>query len=348
MKGIVIVLLIMSISPFVMVESEAKLWNLLIEADVIGEAAYGGDIVIAGIVVDHASRAVKSTVQINVGEYSLTSETNIDGQFEMVIKNSNLLPGTHKALIRTVSENDLIGLANIPVVIQGDYRPSDHTARMLATTEALKYLSANESDFEENSINAKLYKYYQKLQQDRIMQYEKEMIIENERRNMEHVHKEQAIILEKLLKTQTTSTIINSHARQVFLESLDDVQREIFIAQQKHTLEIQKSLGEAIRNNTNQNTASSIIKHSAEFAIPRHVMETFTPTTALDINNYVTVTPATNSEIIQGEPELIRDEPESSSITDVVSGAGITTVYLNVDGVMTKHIFDGTRLVVAE
>lgn len=330
MRGIVCALLVVALTPLLAAESEAVLWDLIVNADVVGDIEYGDDIIIAGRVTNHAGWAEQSNVQIIIGEHSIIKETGDNGTFTVGIKDADLLPGTHGVYIRATSEEDRVGVLNMRITVEGEVRVSDHLARMLATNHAMRYLAADVSDFDENSIDSQLYKYYHELQERMIIQREIESQIKDSRTEIENLITESKEIQEKEIEEELKENKIELTREHIkFLEGLDEREREIFQAQVNHTLEVHRSL-------IATGDGKSVAERNSKFAIPRHVMEGFTPNAEFDIEEYKKELGIPN-EPRQDAPETQTPEPE----TDI----DVTTVYLNVDGVMTKHIYNGTSLV---
>lgn len=362
MRGIIVALVVLALAPLAVTSSDAVLWDLIVEANVVGEAVYNGDIVIAGIVTDHAGLPKLSTVQVMIGEYNIEDQVDTNGQFEIIIKKSNLLPGTHLIHIRATTQDGLLGLTNLQVRVEGDFKPSEHTARILASKQAMRYLNADITDFENRPLEAKLYDYYQKLLQQMIDQRTIEDAIEEKQLEFAQVqleaYKRQQIDINK--EQANNDNRYQSYERQVFLASIDESYREIFIEQLDYTLSISKSLSDALETAPDRSTAIELMrKYNMQTAIPRHVIEGGVPKASSDndeqqasvpsdagTNSTETAQPVTETaKLPQSEPNPKSDPADNTSDDDSQS---VTTVYLNVDGVMTKYLFDGTSLSRAE
>lgn len=331
--------------PLTVVDSEAVLWDLIIDAEVVGKVEYGGDIIITGWVSNHAGRSEQSTVQIIIGSHVIERHTTLEGVFTVGIKDSELLPGMHVMYVRATTQDGLTGVLNTKFIVEGEYTPSEHTARMLSSRQALYYLNTNSTDFVDNSIDAKLHNYYHGLQQQMIRQYELESEIVKGQSEL-NVIKDAAnkVLEESIIKDIIDNDVLVNQEHQIFLENLDDYERDIFIGQLNHTLGVHESLT-ATQLDVGQSVRQAIQERNSQYAIPRHVMESLTPSAKFDIEEFLKENGIT--ERVDPEPVETTDESVEPT-TDVNAGTGITTVYMNIDGVMTKHIYNGTSLVRAK
>jgi hypothetical protein len=64
----------------------------------------------------------------------------------------------------------MTGMASTQFQVTGDFSPVSALQEKLSTDEAIKYLSANESDFEKNPIGQTLFKYYHGLLEEMVLE----------------------------------------------------------------------------------------------------------------------------------------------------------------------------------
>ncbi len=342
MIGIIAVLLAVTLAPLAAADSGAILWDLLVDAAVIGEVAYGDDVAITGRVSNHIGWAEQSTILVIIGNQTVKEQTGTDGVFTVSIKDPKLLPGMHMVYIHATSQDGLVGVLNMKVTVQGDYKPVENIARMLASKQALYYLGSNSTDFAKDSIEAKLYDHYQKLQQDMIAEYQREAAIEERRAELDVVRAKANAALEKSIMEELGSNeILVSRSHQMFLDSIDDVDlRASFEAQRNHTLDVHNLLtAQPIQGQIN---TQALLDRNRQYSIPQQLTNSYTP--GFDIDEFNRKIDALTVDT-QEEP---KKEPIGETGTEIDVGEGVTTVYMNIDGVMTKFIHDGTGLVRAD
>lgn len=337
--------MVIALAPLAVADSEAILWDLLIDANVVGDIVHGGDIIITGRVSNHAGWAEPSDVQIIVGGHSIERNTGPDGVFTIGIKDIDMLPGTHAVYVRATTQEGLTGVLNMRIMVEGEFKPSEHTAKMLSTRQAQYYLGSNSTDFENDPIGAKLFKYYHNIQEQFDAQRKAELSIAEIKTELDTIREESAKAAKESAMELEDAKTADILSQKIFLEGLDDYERDIFIAQMNYTRNIHDSLV-AANPGAEQDSEKSILERNREYSIPRHVMESLTPKFDFDIDEFLRSIGATGVAPSEAEPE---SEPEPVAEPAVEpTRPGITTVYLDVDGVMTKHVYNGTSLVRAE
>lgn len=363
MRSTILMLVVVAIAPMSVIGADAVLWDLIIDANVSDDVVYGDDITIYGVVTDHAGHPESGMAQIRIGSDNVKERVGLDGRFEATIKQNDLLPGTHVVQINVVTEDGRHGMSSAHVLVRGDFRQSDHIARMLANEQAMRYLGANATDFDNDPIGAKLYAHYQELQSQLIVWRGIESSQEQSRRDLIQSQLDADLLLQKVLKDHEGNDFAhNAHSRKMFIDSLDDSVQDIFIAQFNHTLDVYRTakakMQSALEGGMSMQEAMNIYKSNVE--MPRQSLEGFMEnmedaaknrlqteaTSAKPVHVESAMRNATSLEQTQN-PETAdafdaRVEPE----TDLDDG--VTTVYLNIDGVMTRHTFNGTHLVLAE
>ena len=121
---------------------------------------------IIGQVIDHAGKPVtNATIQIRSGQNTVFTTSDDSGKFSYEFTGLKLIPGEHVVNVVATSLEGKMGLAGQNFQVKGELSASSHTARLLDTEEAKKYLNSNPEDFANNPIGITLYNYYQKLQE---------------------------------------------------------------------------------------------------------------------------------------------------------------------------------------
>jgi len=158
--GLFSFLMIFSFIP----NSQADLWEFIVELDMEKGAVYSGDtVVVTGRVVNHAYEPTRGVeVLIRTGAETTKAFTNPDGEFRGEFVNFQRVPGTYTVNV-VASWYGMTGLSSTEFQVKGDYSPISTLQQQLSTDEAIKYLSSNESDFEKNPIGQTLFKYYHGL-----------------------------------------------------------------------------------------------------------------------------------------------------------------------------------------
>ena len=144
--------------------SQAVLWEFVVEANVENIVVYQGDtVVVTGRVVNHAYEPTRGVeVLIRTGSDTTKTFTTPDGHFRGEFENFQRIPGTYTVNV-IASWYGMTGLTSTEFQVKGDVSPISILQERLSTDEAVKYLSANESDFEKNPIGQTLFKYYHGL-----------------------------------------------------------------------------------------------------------------------------------------------------------------------------------------
>ena len=165
--------------------SEAELLELVIDLNVEkGEIISGETLAITGKVVDHAYKPIRGAeVLIRTGSETTKAFTDPWGVFRAEFENFERVPGTYTINV-IATWYGMTGLETTQVKVKGDASNASLLQQKLATEEARKYLSSEESDFEKDPIGQTLFKYYHGLLE--------ELILEN--KHDEEIAKEEAIL----------------------------------------------------------------------------------------------------------------------------------------------------------
>ncbi|MFB5636004.1 MAG: carboxypeptidase-like regulatory domain-containing protein [Nitrosopumilus sp.] len=194
--GLFAFLMIFSFIP----TSQAELWEFVVEANVENVVVYQGDtVVVTGRVVNHAYEPTRGVeVLIRTGSDTTKTFTTPDGHFRGEFENFQRIPGTYTVNV-IASWYGMTGLTSTEFQVKGDVSPVSILQEKLSTEEAIKYLSANEADFERNPIGQTLFKYYHGLldelieEQRGIEELREEQIFIEQQRRIADVLREQAV-----------------------------------------------------------------------------------------------------------------------------------------------------------
>lgn len=230
----VAVLIIISASS----AANAELWDLIILTDMENSVILPGQSpVIAGMVVDHASKPIKLVqVHIRAGQESIFTVTDEQGQFRTVLNDFNRIPGTYIVSIVGKTPDGKTGIAETEFQVKGDLKITSILEEKLSTPEAKKYLEANEEDFAKNPIGFTLFNYYQKLYQ----KYLEDVKI-SEQLAEEQVFIEQQKSIAKELRQQAieefnpTYGIFSGYKYDDYIASLNPEIRDVIINQLNFT-----------------------------------------------------------------------------------------------------------------
>jgi len=147
--------------------SDAVLWDLIIQTNVEYSTSLSGTPIISGIVTDHASHPVKDvTVSIRTGDGSTITYTDEEGKFSLELTDSKRITGNYIVNIVASTADGKTGITSTEFQVFGEFTKTSIIEEKLSTPEAVKYLSANPSQFEKDPIGFILYNHYQKLLQE--------------------------------------------------------------------------------------------------------------------------------------------------------------------------------------
>ncbi|MDH3611114.1 MAG: carboxypeptidase regulatory-like domain-containing protein [Nitrosopumilus sp.] len=145
--------------------SEAELWDLLIQANVENSPLMSGDRpIVSGIILDHASKPVsKASVNVKSGSMSIFTTTSQAGEFLVELGKAERIPGNYIVNISATTSEGKTGITSIQFQVKGELEQTTVNQEKLSTPEAQKYLAASPEDFGNDPIGFMLYNYYQKI-----------------------------------------------------------------------------------------------------------------------------------------------------------------------------------------
>ena len=338
--------------------SESVLWDLLITVNVLNDPILANENpFVSGQVVDHAGKPIQNAeVQIRIGAETITTFTSELGEFEHEFVGLQLIPGIHIVNVVSTSSTGKIGLASTEFQVKGELQTYSHTARLLETPEAIKYLNADPANFEQDPIGQTLYKYYQKLQEEYLFEQslqkeiiEQKVILDELRQISDDIS--QQVIDEKNPGAGTYSGI----DRDSFVDNLDKSIKEIIVNQLDYTLSIfdaaQKAMNEVLQNGGTAEEARQAYLEKA--AISKETMDSMTvikqeEQTVQYLNSTITATNSTN-KVQSNSTEVADTTSEELSLnvngTSIQVGTSGTTIYMNVNGIIIEFLVNGTQIV---
>ncbi|HUT07159.1 MAG TPA: carboxypeptidase regulatory-like domain-containing protein [Nitrosopumilaceae archaeon] len=148
--------------------SEAVLWDLLIQANIENPSLMSGDRpIVSGVILDHASKPVqKATVNVKSESMSIFTTTSQSGEFLVELGKAERIPGNYIVNISATTSDGRMGIASIQFQVKGELAQTTVNHEKLSTPEAKRYLEASIEDFDKNPIGFLLYNYYQKIHQE--------------------------------------------------------------------------------------------------------------------------------------------------------------------------------------
>ena len=143
----------------------AVLWDLVVEVDVVNAPlSEGQGPAVRGTVLDHAGDPVAgAAVQVRTGHGAASVVAATNGTFAHEFGPQALLPGEHSVHVVATASSNRMGVASASYRVDGDLTLSSHTAQLLATPEAQRYLAADPAALAGDPIGMRLYDYYQRL-----------------------------------------------------------------------------------------------------------------------------------------------------------------------------------------
>ncbi|MCV0431444.1 carboxypeptidase regulatory-like domain-containing protein [Nitrosopumilus sp.] len=259
--------------------SQAELWEFVIELNVEKPEIISGDtVVVTGRVVDHAYKATRGVeVLVRTGADTTKAFTDPNGMFRAEFKDFQRVPGTYTVNV-IASWYGMTGLASTEFLVKGDSTPVSILQQQLSTEQAIKYLSANESDFEKDPIGQTLYKYYHGLLNDLIaeqkeaMQPNEDQIFVEQQRRISEALRKQAIE-----DYQPGGGMFEGFKYDNYIQSLNPEIQDMVTDQLNYTknnvIKAQKARDEILANGGTYEEARQA--YLDLISIPKHMIEQF-------------------------------------------------------------------------
>ena len=347
--------------------SEAVLWDLLIQANVENTPLMSGDRpIVSGIILDHASKPVsKATVNVKSGSMSIFTTTSQAGEFLVELGKAERIPGNYIVNISAATSEGKTGISSIQFQIKGELEQTTVNQEKLSTPEAQKYLTANPEDFGNDPIGFMLYNYYQKIYQeyleDEKVGYELDQVQSFLEEQKEIANESRLVAIEEF---NPSAGIFSGAEYENYVNSLDEAVRDTVVEHLNFT----KNLffeANILKNEILENGGTTEEAHAAyldKLSTSRDMIENVGNN--LDDNTEENFDKNVNGESINGtetdSPNLDQIEnlydktsPESSIQVDV-KGINLEVNYaesifsVNVNGTILEFFVNGTELVQVE
>ena len=349
-RTLLVVLTVIALSSIPLAES--VLWDLLISVNVENAPLLENENpVVTGTIVDHANKPIENaTIQIRSGQNTVFTTSNELGEFSYEFTGLELLPGEHVVNV-VATLDDKMGISGTNFQVKGELSASSHTARLLETEEAKRYLNASPEDFVGNSIGITLYNYYQELQAQFLEEEQIQESINNVEIELDETRAisddlEQKIIDEKNPGAGTFSGI----KYDMFIASLNPEIRELVSKQMNYTKDVfaeaQDAMNEVLENGGTYQEAR--LAYLEKATISREMMEIITYGVQTEVIE-------TNSTLIQNSTSIVNstsiEEPTIEEVSMNINGTEIqvglsgTTIFLNVNGTLVEFLINGTEVI---
>ena len=365
MKILLAGILLVTLLPLA-IDSEAVLWDLIIDVNVENNGLFQGENpIVSGIVTDHSGKPVSDVkIHVRAGQDSVFLTTDATGQFRIVLDDFNQIPGNYIVNVKGISPDGKTGISSVEFQVKGNLEVFSASEQKLATPEAQKYLNMNEEDIKGNAIDFKLYKYYQKIYEE----YLKEKKISEDLTEEQLFIQEQKRLAKEALqlaieKKRPGSGIYSGYKHDMFVENLDPSVRDIIENQLNYTknafAEARLIMNEILENGGTYKEARDA--YLAKLTITKEFMNSLTVNQTKTITD--SITNATKTDILnQTSTEPINDQNQTSTSKNEVNinklslqelmgfeNVKITTdgnsIFVNVNSTTVEFIVNGTEIV---
>ena len=321
--------------------SEAKLWDLQIQADMQKSPIVSGERpIVSGVIVDHASKPVpKADVNVKSEGISIFTTTSQSGEFMAELGKHDRIPGNYIVTISATTSDGKTGITNVQYQVKGELSASAVSHQKLSTPEAQKYLNSNPDDFDKNPLGLMLYKYYQKLYQEYLAEVEIDQKIAE---NQAIIEEQQATSLEYREKAieeyKPGAGIFSGPEYEEYVNSLDEEVRDTVVLH----LEFTKNLffeAQIVRNEILEKGGTP---EEAQIAYLEKISTTREKLENLDnqqdnLEFSEGTSPSSSSDEQSTLPEVVTDD---QSIEDLKSKNNVTEeknpIIISVDGTMVQ------------
>jgi len=345
--------------------SHSILWDLVIDVELVQSPLQEGDIpVVFGNVIDHAGKPIVSAeIKLRLGQNTITSITDSNGEFIVEFPEFNELPGNYVVNVIVTSIDDKVGLASTDFQVKGELLPSSHTEKLLSTEEAIIYLHASVEDFEKDPIGLMLYNYYQNLLTKLIEQKNIEVKLYQEQQLLEGKRDISDEITEQVIEEEEPGAGTFSGWRyDRFVDNLDHSVRDIIVNQLNYTLnaftEAQQARDQVLANGGTLEEARQAYLQIV--TIPRDLMNSLTvinePSfSSENFTQHITVTNGNLTENSQNITEFNQNttinNPDLSKNKFILNVNGTyievgetdSVIYLTINGTVIKLIVNSTE-----
>lgn len=212
--------------------SEAKLWDLQIQASVENSPIFSGERpIVSGMVIDHASKPVpNASINVKSESMSINTHTSQSGEFIVELGKHERLPGNYMVTISASTEEGNTGISTIQYQVKGEISQSASTFAKLSTPEAKKYLDASPEDFGHDPIGFMLFNYYQKLNAEFLEEQKIHEKIAQQKQLLEEQYKIENELREKAIEEYNPGFgVFSGPEYENYVNSLDENVRDVVI-----------------------------------------------------------------------------------------------------------------------
>ena len=226
--------------------SEGVLWDLLVQSSLEDQMiTVGQSPAVAGRVTDHAGMPVHDAdITIRSGALAFHIKTDDTGGFEQELAGFDGLPGRYVMNIKA-EHGERTGWDTLQFQVSGDVMESEILLRQIGTATAQRYIGAGEGDFADDPIGMQLYLHYRQLYAD----YLDAVARENEEAAAEKILDGQRELARQALRTDIEENnpgagTYGGWAYDRFVDNLDRSVKEIIVGQLNHTTTTFRQAGE--------------------------------------------------------------------------------------------------------
>ena len=333
--------------------SEAKLWDLQIQANVENSPIISGERpIVSGVIIDHASKPVhKASVIVKSESMTIFTTTSIDGKFQVELGKHERLPGNYLVTISASTEDGKDGIASVQYQVKGDIELFASTNAKLSTPEARKYLNSSPEDFSNNPIGYMLYNYYQKLYQQFLDEQKTLEKLTQNQEQIEELKKTEEEFREKAIKEFNPGAgVFSGPQYDNYVNSLDEEIRDVVVGHLNYTKNLYYE-AQTIRNEIIENGGTAEEAHQAYLAkisTSREVIENLgnEPEESTEESQDNTIQEESKQELIE-----IEEKESESSILVNANGTSVVVDYkesvfvVEVNGQMLQFVLEDGKLI---
>ncbi len=331
--------------------SDSVLWDLIIQAHIDEEPVIPGHApTVSGQVVDHAGKPIRGAdIAISAGSLSFDTVTGENGDFQQELAGFDEIPGTYAASIRAGHE-DKLGAAHLEFHVSGEIRQSEILARQLGTATAQKYLHADEGEFSNDVIGMRAYQYYQGLYEEYLDALEgegREAGADEIERQREAAYQ---LLQEAMIEKDIGAGVYQGWGYKRFVDNLDRSVRDIIVGQLNHTkasfYEAQQIMDGILENGGSHQEARDA--YLDRLSVTQEVMAGLTTMHGAIRADATDAGPPAEAKAGTGDAETpVAEDPHTPSTngTSIEVETSGNSIFINIDGVVTEFIINGTQLV---
>ena len=333
--------------------SEAKLWDLQIQASVENTPLNSGDRpIVSGVIIDHAAKPVhKASVNIRSGTMSIFTMTSEAGEFNAELGKHARIPGIYTVNIVATTSDGKTGITSIQFQVKGELEQTTVNKEKLSTPEAKKYLESTPEDFDKNPLGLVLYNYYQKLYQEYL---EDEKIVEKLTQGQAYIEEQKKVAkelrLEAIEEFKPGYGIFSGPQYENYVNSLDEGVRDTIVQHLNFTknlyLEAHSLRSEILENGGTAEEAQ--LAFLDKISISRNMMENFGEasdnSTGTKLDESVESYNGTTSEPLNPD---IAEYPIQVKVDGINVKVDFreSIFFVNINGTVLEFVVNGTQII---